>query len=232
MDAPVVEQAAFGGFAGEPAADGDEVDAPLGVEGVFAVVDAEGEVVASGVASEEGTEAASAAAGFVEFVAPAFSGVVADAGEVPHVVHGPDDAFSGAEESADAAEGEDALVDPVDEDDVGFPDPGMARDVNAGGGGVDFEEGVAAEAVGDGYGEAVGEECGFSPPCGGDGGYVGVVGEAFGHEHAGVGAFLTEGVEEAAGDDGGAAGGVGFIYDENHAYGFGGFCSLCSQHNR
>ncbi len=159
--------------------------------------------------AEEGAEAAGG------LPAGAGAGVVADAGEVPHVVHGPDDGLAEAQELAHAFEREHALVDPVEADYVGFAHERMAVQGEAVGGGVNLEEVGAVQTVGEEYFQPLGEE--WALYGGGGGGEVderGVV-ALFGDEHAGIDAEVAQGIHEAAADYGCASGGVGFVYDDD-----------------
>ena len=76
-------------------------------------------------------------------IAMAVEGEVADGGGGPDVVHGPHHRLATLQDAAYAAEGEHALIDPMQVDDVGLTELPQLSDVDACIGNVNVEQVLA-----------------------------------------------------------------------------------------
>ena len=75
------------------------------------------------------------------------AGMMADAGEIPHVVHGPDDFLAHRGNTRHAVEGEEGLVDPTDKDCIRLPDERMAPKRKTGLASINFKESGSVKTV-------------------------------------------------------------------------------------
>ena len=136
------------------------------------------------------------AVGAARKIAGAFSRMMADAGEIPHVVHRPDHRLPHFHDFPDLPEREHPLVDPVEADHVGALHVGMAVKGKSGGCRVDLEEGVAAQTVAQEDAETFGEEGNLYPPLRGGEIDKSGVGELLDHQHPGIGAPVAKSIRK------------------------------------
>ena len=113
------------------------------------------EVVRAAPVQEQGTVVAF---GLVFRALPA---VMADAGKRPLVVHRPHDGFAAVYDAAYVFQGKEALVDPMQVDDIGFLEFRQCGDVRTGVGQVHLEQVVLLEPVGFPDADAFPYEFGF-----------------------------------------------------------------------
>ena len=78
----------------------------------------------------------------------AIAGMVADACAWPHVVHGPDNGFSGLKYPVNVIQGKHALVYPMQMDDICLLEFGQSSDVGTGIGDIDGKEMMLLEVIG------------------------------------------------------------------------------------
>ena len=140
---------------------------------------------------------------------------MAHAGHAPHVVHDPEQGLAEPADAAYAAQREETLVDPSEHHGVGLLHPGMPVQWQAAEGGVDLEEGAAAEAVAEQQRQAVGQERPLEAPVGRRRGHVVVAGVLFGHKHAGVDATCAQRLHQAQRHNSRAPPGVALV-DEDY----------------
>ena len=177
----------------QPRAYGHEAYACVGIELCLGRPRAGREVVRAG----RGVEHGAVRAAFGALVGAAVAGMVAYAGEVPHVVHNPYQALSGAGHAADVGEVAEALVDPCENHRIGLGHKQMTAQREAVAPRRHLEDvGSAAAVVEVDVGRFF-EERNLAAPRGGCDDNARVVGALVCHEHAGVDAGVAEGVHEA-----------------------------------
>ena len=104
----------------EPAADGYKIDGILAVKELLSFPDFAGEIGGRGSFLEQRAITTT----LCEMAAVAC--VMADTGEIPHVVHSPNYFFAHRGNTRHAVEREEGLVDPTDKDGIRLPDERMA----------------------------------------------------------------------------------------------------------
>lgn len=149
--------------------------------------------------------------------------MMADAGEGPHVVHGPYDPLAASQDASDLGEREHGLIGPMEMDNVGFKELGQAGDVSAVAGGVDGKEAFARETVGGKDFSPFGHELEFQPHRRPEADHVGAVSgqRAVAAEQRGIHPALAQRLEQPKGGYGGATGMVGSV-DKQYFHADGG----------
>ena len=137
--------------------------------------------------------------------------MVADARAGPHVVHCPYHGLARGQYLFDILQGEHALVDPVQVDDVGLAEFGQGGDVRPRVGNVYGKEVVLLEAVGFPDDDAFPYELPHHPPVAAQGHDRDVVGLLVAHQQLGLDAVVLQGFCQAAGGYGGSADSFGCI---------------------
>ena len=180
----------------KPSAAGDVVDVLTFEHPLFLVPDAGGEVVVGASARKQaavvtdGSEVSAA------------EGDVTERCSRPDVVHRPDHGFARAQNLADGADGEHALIDPMEVDDVGLLELRQAGDVRTGIGKVDLKEMTTGEMEPTIDDEAFPEEMPVEQRRFGQGYDSKRVAEFVAHQHLRLDPVVVEGHHQTVGCDG------------------------------
>ena len=148
-------------------------------------------------------------------IAGAVLSIVADAGIGPLVVQGPHDTLAAPDNLFQVTEGEKALVNPMQVDDVGPLKLVGLGNVRTGIGQTHRPQVLHAETVVHPQHGTLPYEVPFLAETMGQGHHGEAVGLLVANEHPGLDAMVIEGFEQAAGRNGSTTRLLGGIYDEN-----------------
>ena len=136
----VADQCTLLGPVGQPLTDRHEMNMSPGKQFLFLVEDAVGKVMSGGKAQERTVVA-------LRLVLLTGIGMVTDGRRLPHVVHGPHDGFPALQDLAEGAQREEALIDPMQMDDICFLKLRQTSDIGARIGYRHLEEVLATEEI-------------------------------------------------------------------------------------
>ena len=127
---------------------------------------------------------------------------MADACEVPLVVHGDDNGLACMHHFVDVCQRQETLIDPMQMDDIRSLELAEFRDVCSGIGDIDLEEILPAEVVGNEDAEAFPNEFERLHPVVSYGEYSQVVGLLVAHQHFHLDTILLQGFHQSIGCNG------------------------------